>query len=374
MTGKTLNKFVQDLLNLAGITINGAQPWDIQIRNEGFFDRVFNQGILGLGESYMDGWWDAHAIDEFICRLLIANLEPQVKQNKQFILYALFRKLFNFQTKRRALEVGRKHYDLGNELFECMLDSRLNYTCGYWKNASSLDEAQLHKMDLVCKKLMLKPGMRLLDIGCGWGSLVKYAAEKYGVQAVGITISEQQCELAKKNCAGLPVEIRFQDYRDINEKFDRIVSLGMFEHVGHHNYRTYFEITENCLENEGLFLLHTIGSNVTCYKTNPWINKYIFPNGMIPSINQIGTNIERLFVMEDWHNFGADYDTTLLAWYNNFNTHWKNKLDQLYDERFRRMWNFYLLMSAGSFRARELQLWQIMLAKKGVKNGYQGVR
>jgi cyclopropane-fatty-acyl-phospholipid synthase len=251
-----------------------------------------------------------------------------------------------------------------------MLDKRMVYTCGYWKDAKTLDEAQEAKLDLTCKKLNLKPGMKVLDIGCGWGSFAKYAAEKYKVKVVGITVSKEQAVLAKALCKGLPIEIRLQDYRDLNEKFDRIVSLGMFEHVGYKNYKTYMKVVHRCLKDDGLFLLHTIGGNKSVKSTDPWIDKYIFPNSMLPSIKQMGDAIEDYFVMEDWHNFSADYDKTLMAWYNNFENSW-NKLKDDYDERFHRMWRYYLLACAGTFRARKSQLWQIVLSKDGIKEGYR---
>lgn len=363
-----------ELLQKAGVAINGNKPWDIQVYNEQLYPRVLHQGPLGLGEAYMDLWWDCAELDEFFHRVISAKVETKISKNAFALMKIMFARILNFQTKRRSLDVGKKHYDLGNLLFENMLDSRMNYTCGYWKNANDLEEAQLAKLDLVCQKLMLKPGMRLLDIGCGWGALAKHAAEKYGAHVIGITISQEQMEYAKKNCAGLPVEIRFQDYRDIHENFDRVASLGMFEHVGHLNYRNYFEIVNRCLDDDGLFLLHTIGSNITYFKTNEWINKYIFPNGVLPSISQISTAAEKLFVMEDWHNFGADYDKTLMAWQNNFEKNWETKLKNHYDNRFYRMWNYYLLSSAGGFRARDMQLWQIMFSKKGLRGGYQAVR
>lgn len=374
MAGKQAENFLTSLLQTAGVTINGNQPWDIKVNNEAVFDRVLRDGALGFGEAYMERWWDCIRIDELFHRIVSSEIEKKIRKNKTVLLKIILAKLLNFQTKTRALEVGRRHYDLGNLLFESMLDSRMVYTCGYWKNTDNLDQAQLNKLELVCKKLMLKPGMRVLDIGCGWGSLAKYMAENYSVNVVGITISKEQIELARKNCAGLPVEIRFQDYRDVNEKFDRIVSLGMFEHVGHKNYRTYMEVAHRCLANDGLFLLHTVGSNITCYKLNEWANKYTFPNAMLPSITQIGKAAEGLFTMEDWHNFGADYDKTLLAWHANFNKNWESKLKQHYDDRFFRMWNYYLLSCAGDFRARDSQLWQIMFAKKGLEGGYQAVR
>lgn len=363
---------ISTLLNSTGIQINGQNPFDIQVHNEKFYGRVLNEGALGLGESYMDGWWDCAHLDCFFEKILRANLENKIKKSKRLLLKILLNKIINFQTKIRSLEVGRKHYDLGSTLFHHMLDSRMNYTCGYWENAPNLEEAQLAKLELTCRKLLLKPGMTLLDIGCGWGGLAKYVAEKFGVRVVGITISQQQYEYAKEICKGLPIEIRFQDYRDVHEKFDRICSLGMFEHVGYLNYSAYMKIVHRCLIEDGLFLLHTIGNNVTEIP-NEWTTKYIFPNGMIPSIPLIGQAAEGLFVMEDWHNFGADYDKTLVAWHANFKQNW-NKLKSQYDERFYRMWNYYLLSCAGGFRARGMQLWQIVFSKEGIIGGYRAPR
>jgi cyclopropane-fatty-acyl-phospholipid synthase len=372
MIQKSLKKFVYEAVKSAGIELNGKNPWDIQIYNQKFYTRVLKEGSLGLGESYMDRWWDCDRLDQFMERIISADLESKIKTNKRLLIKSILLKLINLQTKKQSLIVGEKHYDLGNHLFKMMLDSRMNYTCGYWKNARNLDEAQLHKLELTCQKLMLKPGMRILDIGCGFGALAKYAAENYDVKVVGITISKEQCEYAQQNCAGLPIEIRFQDYRDVREKFDRVVSLGMFEHVGQLNYRTYMQIVNQCLRDDGLFLLHSIGSNTSNVAADEWITKYIFPNGMLPSIAQIGASSERLFIMEDWHNFGADYDKTLMAWYSNFKNNW-DKLKSRYNDRFYRMWTYYLLSCAGTFRARSTQLWQIVFSK-GVKEGYQSLR
>ena len=363
---------ILEILQDAGIAINGNNPGDIKIYNEQFYSRILREGSLALGETYMDLWWDCNDLDVFFERLILAHSEKKIKKNIRLLIKMAIAKMINLQTKKRALMVGRKHYDLGNDLFQCMLDSNMNYTCGYWKNASTLDEAQLAKLDLVCRKLQLKPGMRVLDIGCGWGALAKYAAEKYQVEVTGVTISIQQYEYAKENCKNLPIEIRFQDYRETSGNFDRIVSLGMFEHVGHLNYRHYMQIANNLLKSDGIFLLHTIGSNISVTKADEWIAKYIFPNGMLPSIAQIGKASEDLFIMEDWHNFGADYDKTLMAWNQNFKKHWE-ELKTKYDEHFYRMWNYYLLMCAGIFRARDMQLWQIVFSK-GIPGGYEAPR
>lgn len=373
MDQNSLRTYAFEVLKSAGINLNGTNPWDIQIYNQEFYSRVLKYGSLGLGESYMDQWWDCKRLDQFFERVIGTNIEGKIKSNKWMLLKLAFLKIINLQTKKRAFEVGKKHYDLGNNLFKYMLDKRMNYTCGYWKNASNLDNAQLDKLELTCQKMMLKPGMRVLDIGCGFGALAKYAAENYGVKVVGITISKEQYEYALKNCANLPIEIRIQDYRDTHEKFDRIVSLGMFEHVGQMNYHTYMQIVHQCLNDDGLFLLHTIGNNISTVSGDEWITKYIFPNGMLPSIAQIGKASEGLFIMEDWHNFGADYDKTLMAWYDNFQRHWDN-IKNKYDDRFYRMWRYYLLSCAGTFRARRTQLWQIVFSKQGIMGGYQAPR
>jgi cyclopropane-fatty-acyl-phospholipid synthase len=365
---------VQELLSLAGIEINGRNPWDIQVNDERFYKRAVTEAELGLGESYMDGWWDVEKLDEMIFRIVRADLQNKVRRNLKIALQLAGFYLINMQARHRAFIIGERHYDLGNDLFQNMLDKRMNYSCAYWKNAANIDEAQENKLELICKKLYLKSGMRVLDIGCGWGAFGKYAAEKYGVEVVGITVSKEQVSLGKELCKGFPVVIRLMDYRDLNEKVDRIVSVGMIEHVGYKNYRTYFEIANKCLNEDGLFLLHTIGEVRSVKNTDAWTHKYIFPNGMLPSIAQLSKAAEGLFVIEDLHNFGADYDKTLLAWYDNFNTNWY-KIKEKYGERFYRMWKYFLLSSAGAFRARNKnQLWQIVLSKNGVPGGYISVR
>lgn len=364
---------VQYLLELAGVEINGKEPWDIQVHDDRFYRRVISGAELGLGESYMAGWWDAEKVDEFIFKIVRADLQYKVKRNLKIVLELARFRLTNMQRKSRAFIIGRRHYDLGNELFRKMLDKRMNYSCAYWKNASSLDEAQENKLRLICDKLGLKAGMRVLDIGCGWGAFGKYAAENYGAEVTGITVSKEQVALGRELCKDLPVEFRLQDYREMNEKFDRIVSVGMIEHVGYKNYKDYFRVADRCLKDDGLFLLHTIGSPRSVKSTDPWTHRYIFPNGMLPSVAQLGKAVEGIFVMEDWHNFGADYDKTLMAWYDNFIQGW-DLLKAKYSDTFFRMWKYFLLSSAGAFRARSNQLWQIVLSKNGIPGGYESIR
>jgi len=365
---------VRGLLELAEVEIGVNQPWDLQVKDPGFYQRILaDGGSIGLGESYMDGWWDCEQIDALIHRLIRAGLEHRVQPMK--LLVPIIRaKLFNLQSPRRAYRIGAHHYDMGNEMYRSMLDRRMTYTCGYWKEAGDLDAAQEAKLDLVCRKIGLTDGMRVLDIGCGWGSFARFAAERYGAKVVGITVSSEQIELGKELCKGLDVELRFQDYRKINERFDRIVSLGMFEHVGPKNYRSYMQVVDRCLADDGLFLLHTIGTNTTATAVDPWTNKYIFPGGVLPTPSQVARAAEGVFILEDWHNFSVHYDPTLMAWMANIDTH-RDKLEKLgYDERFYRMWKFFLLSSAGSYRARRNQLWQLVYSREGLEGGYESPR
>lgn len=363
---------IQRLLDSADIRVDGDRPWDIQIENERFFEVIIPGGSLALGESYVAGWWECEALDVLFDKILTCSLDEKAK-TRSLIWKAVKSRLRNPQRSTRAFDIGRFHYDTGNDLFSIMLDKWMNYSCGYWRQADNLEEAQKSKLDLTCRKLNLTPGLRILDIGCGWGGLARFAAEEFGVQVVGITVSREQASFARDFCRGLPVEIRYQDYRELHEKFDRVVSIGMFEHVGLRNYKTYFRVVHRCLQPDGLFLLHTIGRNTSVNEGDPWISKYIFPNYLLPSAQQITSAAEGLFVLEDWHSFGPDYDRTLLAWYQNLAGNW-DRLKDRYDNQFFRTWKYYLLCCAGSFRARRNQLWQIVFSKRGIRGQYSSVR
>ncbi len=369
---KKTQAIIEDLLLRGDIRTDGQRPWDIKVLNENFYDRVFKQGSLGLGESYMDGWWDCSSLDQMFYRIGKHKITSP-KITLSIVWHYLKSIILNRQNKKRAKQVAEQHYDLSNELYMSFLDPYNQYTCGYFKDTNDLNQAQEKKLDLICKKLQLKPTDRVLDIGCGWGGFAKYAAEHYGCHVTGISISKEQIKYAQDFTKGLPVEIKMIDYRDLNEQFDKILICGMIEHVGFKNYRKIFEIVNANLKEDGLFLLHTIGGNKTIYAVDPWIDKYIFPNGMLPSVKQISNAMEKLFVVEDWHNFGPYYDPTLMAWFKNFDTNWHN-IKANYDERFYRMWKYYLLSCAGIFRARGLQLWQIVMSKKGIEGGYQSFR
>src|SRR5688572_8636257 len=369
---------IERLLAHADVRVDGDRPWDLQLRDERFFARALLQGSLGLGESYMDGWWQTGSLDGLVHRLLAAQLDERARGLGDLV-DAIRAHLQNLQSERRSRIVGERHYDLGNDLYQAMLGKRMVYSCGYWRHADDLDAAQEAKLDLTCRKLGLQPGMRVLDIGCGWGEALKFAAEHYGVHGVGVTISREQAAYANDLCSGLPIEIRLQDYRTlaeggVDEPFDRIFSIGMFEHVGVKNYPAFFDIARRCLaDDQGLLLLHTIGGSRSRAHTDPWIARYIFPNSLLPSAAQLAAALEGRFVIEDWHNFGADYDRTLQAWRDNIERRW-DTLPARYDERFRRMWRFYLATSMAAFRARRIQLWQLVLSPRGVAGGYVAPR
>jgi cyclopropane-fatty-acyl-phospholipid synthase len=364
---------IRSILEPAGISLNGNNPWDIQIRDERFYRRVIREGSVGLGESYMDGWWECERLDDFFYRLMPSDPEKKLPVNFKILRGLVGPVILNPGSRSRAFEIGKRHYDTGNFLFRHMLDRRMAYSCAYWNEADNLDDAQDAKLELICRKIGVRKGDRILDIGCGWGSFAIYAAERYGAEVVGITVSKKQMALAQELSQGFPVEIRLQDYREVNEPFHHIVSVGMFEHVGYKNHRTFMQMVHRCLKDEGFFLLHTIGSDISNVSADPWLSKYIFPNSLIPSLQQISASIEGLFVMEDWHNFGSHYEPTLMSWFANFDRNWPI-LSERYDARFYRMWKYYLLSCAGLFRSRCMQVWQVVFSKKGLPGGYCSIR
>jgi cyclopropane-fatty-acyl-phospholipid synthase len=354
--------FVRELLEKAGIEVGGAARHDIAVHDRRFYARVARDGALGLGESYVDGWWDSPAVDEMITRLHLARLPAAIRKNWKYLASVLKARLLNLQSRARAYRVGEHHYDVGNDLYRAMLDRRMVYTCAYWNGARDLDAAQEAKLELVCRKLGLRVGMRVLELGCGWGSFAKYAAERHGVEVTGFSVSKEQVALGRELCAGLPVELRLDDYRNARGRYDRVVSIGLMEHVGYKNYRAYMEVVDRCLAPGGVSLVHTIGSATSQASTDEWTQKYTFPNGQLPSIAQLSRAMEGLFTFEDLHTFGPHYDPTLMAWYRNFTAAWP-ALKAKYGERFGRIWSYYLLMSAAGFRARYMHLFQILFSR-----------
>lgn len=363
---------LMETLDEADVRLGGGRPWDPRILDRAVIDRVRAQGSLGLGEAYMDGLWECERLDEFFHRLLRARADLKLLKLNFAAIWELIRAwLVNVNRPSRAFEIAKRHYDLGNDLFEAMLDRRMVYSGAYWGKATTLDEAQEAKLEMICRKLALAPGMRVLDIGCGWASFLQYAAERYDIRGVGVTVSREQAEFGRRRCKGLPIEIQLCDYRDLarGRTYDRIVSIGMMEHVGWRNYRTLFKIVRECLRPGGRFLLQTVGGNEPLKTCDPWIGAYIFPDALLPAASQLSAASEGLLILEDWHSIGPHYDRTLMAWHNNFENAWPRLRDR-YGDRFHRMWKYYLLSCAGGFRARYEELWQILYSRDGISGGY----
>lgn len=356
---------IQDLLGHAGIKVNGNKPWDIQVYDDQWYKRVWKEKSLGFGESYMEGLWDCKCIDELIYRMFKSDLVGQVKGSIKYQMHFLSGVLFNLQSRMRSRIIAERHYDLGNDLYFSFLDPYLQYSCAYFKDTDDLEEAQQKKLDLIAGKLDLKPSDSLMDIGSGWGGLARYMAENRGCEVTGVNISKEQLKHSREFCKDLPVNFLDQDYRNITGRYDKIVSVGMFEHVGQKNYREFMQVLDSCLKDDGRVMIQTIGSNQSKKTCDPWITKYIFPNGMLPSIAQISRSAEGLLDIQHLENLGGHYDKTLMAWHSNFQKAWPElyRKNKKYDERFKRMWEFYLLSCAGGFRAGTNQLWQIVMTK-----------
>lgn len=344
----------------------------MRVRDERLYDRVLAGGTLAVGESYMDGWWDVERLDEFFARVHRARLDRRIRP-LPVVAQVVRSKVSNLQVRGRSRRVADRHYDLSNELYAAMLGPTMQYTCAYYGATGedlTLDDAQRRKLELIAAKLHLQPGMTVLELGGGFGELARHLAANHGCRVVSYNISRRQVEWARERSAGLPVEFRLQDYREAASdasRYDRVVSIGLMEHVGPKNYRRFFELVRERLAPGGLGLVHTIGGLVSRTTTDPWIDRYIFPGGVIPSERQLTEAKEGLLVLEDWHNFGPDYDRTLLAWDANFRAAWPAlSRDGRLDERFYRMWRYYLMGSAGAFRARTLNLWQMVLSRGDV--------
>lgn len=365
----TQEAYLTPLLAEVGVTINGPDPWDIQIHSPDFWTRLYAEGSLGLGEAYMDDMWDCADLAEFFNRVVGGGLQDKLRLTPNLVWQHVQARFLNMQTRAKSKRVADMHYNQ-TDAYKASLDARMTGSCGYWpEGVTNIDQAQEAKLDMVCRKVGLKAGDRVLDIGCGWGAFMGFAAEKYGASCVGVTVSPDQAAYARERYKHLDCDFQVKDYREFDDKVDHAVSMGMFEHVGYRNFRTYFETAHRAIREDGLFMLHTIGSPDTRTTIEPWIEKYIFPGGVLPSIKQIGEAIEGLFTIIDLHNIGPDYDKTLCAWNENFQAKWPEPKTPD-EKRFKRMWEYYLLCCAGGFRARAIQVWQFVLSPHGVPEGY----
>jgi cyclopropane-fatty-acyl-phospholipid synthase len=328
---------------------------------------------LALGEAYMDGTLTIEDDDIYgLIELLVVNLahQPDVWHYRWLArLRRLYRRLAQFNPAERARRNVAHHYDLSGALYDLFLDTDRQYSCAYFRHPDdSLETAQRDKQALIAAKLLLEPGHRVLDIGCGWGGLGLYLAREHGAQVTGVTLSQEQHKIAdeRAQAEGLDDRARFylQDYREVDEIFDRIVSVGMFEHVGVPHYREFFTTVHNRLAADGVALLHTIGRADGPGATNPWIAKYIFPGGYSPALSEVLAVIERAgFYVTDVEVLRLHYAETLKAWRKRFETN-LDKVRVIYDERFCRMWRFYLILSELAFRHGGHVVFQIQIAKR----------
>ena len=366
---------VKKLLDPAGIEINGKNPWDPQVKNERIYKRLKRGRSLALGESYVEGWWDCEALEEFFYRIISyaikseRDLSGRPKDFRESFFYRFKPRLFNQQTFKRSEVVAKKHYDAGNDLYRLMLGKDMQYTCAYWQNAKTLDEAQRNKLNLICRKMKLQPGMKILELGGGFGGLARFMAKYYDCSVTIYNIAQEQIKFAREFTEGLKVKIIENDYRVAEGLYDRVAAVGLCEHVGYKNYRILMQTAYRCLKDEGLFFIHTNGSNDTIVHYEPWMAKYIFPNSMIPSATQLTQAFDGLFMLEDWHVLSGNYNKTLMAWYNNFINNWYRIKDQ-YSNSFYRVWRYYLLFSAASHRTRGAQLWHLVLSKNAMGTTY----
>ncbi|MGE0400335.1 MAG: cyclopropane fatty acyl phospholipid synthase [Kofleriaceae bacterium] len=362
---------VRELFELADIQINGTRnhPGDITVHDPRFYERTLRDASIGFGESYMEEWWETDALDVTIDKIMRANLKEKIQGSWKLKALTVKAVLLNLQAKTRSGASVEAHYDIGNDLYTRMLDERMVYTCAYYgSGAKTLQEAQNAKLDLVARKVGLQPGMRVLDLGCGWGGMASWAAEKYGCSVIGVTLSKDQVALGNEMWGPkgkkLDVELRLCDYRDVTGTFDRVISIGMMEHVGPKNHRDMLSVMHARLKPDGVALIHTIGNNRSLRHGTPFIEKYIFPNAVAPSLAQMARAMEGLFVPEDMHNIGPDYDPTLMAWWDNFDRTY-SEISHRYDRRFYLMWKFYLMAAAGASRSRDGQLYQVVMTKTG---------
>jgi cyclopropane-fatty-acyl-phospholipid synthase len=358
MNSENAEARVRDLLARAGVAVDGGRPWDIRVANPAFYRRALDGGSLAVGEAYADGWWEAERLDEFFHRVFKAGLHERLAPSPWSGWRSLAGRLFGRRGRTHAPEA------LGSDVFRAMLGRRMSGACAYWKDARALDDADEAALELACRKLELKAGMSVLDMGSGWGAFARYAAERHGVSVVGVDISQERVQLARELCKGLPVALRVQDYEEVRGRFDRVVSLGLMEHAGAGSCRAVMAAAARCLKADGVALIHTAARNRAAGPRERWPAAGVLLEDGAPALSRLAAAAEGLFVIEDVHNLGTHYAPTLLAWHENLARRWPG-LSGRYGDRLYRTLTFGLLSTAGRFRARQGQLYQIVMTRPG---------
>lgn len=363
---------VRSILESAGIQANGTETWDPRINDQRFWNRVAMDGMLGLGDSYVDRWWDSDDIPEFFNRAIRGRLLVWTSRSHHAILKRIRDWAFNPQNPRRAVANVKAHYTERDELVLGMLGPWNAYSCAFFEDpehpAEGLAVAEARKLELICRKLSLNSSDRFLDIGCGWGSLLGYAQKHYGVKGDGITPAPNQAAFVSRTY-GLTVYER--DYRRIDTHYDRIASVGMYEHVGPKNARTYMETVNRSLNKNGLFLLHFFGRpSADIPLLDTWTDRYIFPGAYLPTSAETHAAAEGLLEIVHQDEWGRHYDPTLCAWERNFEEYAVREGLKERNQALYRMWRYYLLSAAGAFRSGDIALWQMVFKKRGSRRVY----
>lgn len=339
------------------------------IKDDAVIRRIFSGGHnLALGETYVEGLWDSNDIRKLVIELIkLERVKMQLGLHAlPIFLGEVLGKLLALFLPSNTLSSSRKnityHYDISDDMFQRQLGPTMQYTCAYFHRPDmSLDEAQLAKMRIIAHKLDLRPGMRVVELGCGYGAFAYLLATEFGVHVTGVSLSNDQVAYAKKNFAHSRVDIRLQDYRNVEGVYDRVYSVGIFEHIGRKNYKTYFDKCYDLLAPDGIMLIHTIGWGVSGrWNPNTFMFKHIFPGAEIPHASHMTKKYTDRWHLEDWHNFGKSYSPTAQHWYANLEG--SDEFEAM-DESFKRMWRYYLLGGAAAFDSRRCSLWQLVFTK-----------
>jgi len=359
---RATRRAVEQVFEGAGVRCNGSRLFDPQILDDRFYTACATRGTLGFGESYVANWWACDDLEELAYRLTVSRINQVGRFAPLLAMSYLVSLLRNNQTLERSRRVADRHYNIGNDLFFSFLGRYRNYSCALFEGTESLDAAQKAKMERICELLELSERDHLLDVGGGWGHLARHAALQHGCTVTSINIADEQITYAREMCAGLPVDVRKCDYRQLTGRYTKAAVVAMFTHVGSKNHRTFFECIHRCLPEGSRLVMETVGSSHSNVTLEPWTERHIFPGGVVPSLRQIDHAASGLFVRGYTREFGSHYVLTLRAWYDNLMAAWP-ELSTRYSESTLRTFEYFFLTVAGTFRAGRLKHWHLVMSK-----------